>query len=174
MHIDEEGLFSLAQQEIMDQITPFVSGRTCIDAFCGVGGSAIGLARAGKRVTTIDLNAARLEMAKYNAELFGVQGNVEFVCGDSLEILRTLSADCIFLDPPWGGPDYSKEKKFTLKNFVPDGRVLLELAFERAPQVIIRLPKNFDMAELNLLARSAVIRENFLHQKLMHYTAYFS
>lgn len=173
MHIDEEGLYSLAQQAVMDQITPLVPGETVIDAFCGIGGSAIGFARAGKRVTTIDSNAARLEMARYNAALFGVEGNIAFEHGNSLELLPKLHADAVFLDPPWGGPNYSKQKEFYLDDFSPSGKTLLEISFKVAPCTVIRLPKNFAMNEIESLPRKAKLQENFLGPKLMHFTAFF-
>lgn len=101
--MDEEGLYSLAQQEIMDQITSRIKGVRVLDAFCGVGGSAIGFARAGKQVLTVDINASRLEMAKFNAELFSVAESIEFRRADILTVLDSEKADTVFLDPPWGG-----------------------------------------------------------------------
>jgi len=174
MQIDVEGLYSLAQQSIMDQITTLIPGETAIDAFCGAGGSAIGLARAGKQVISIDSDAKRIAMARHNAALFEVEDRIEFRVGDTLKILPTLRADAIFLDPPWGGPDYSKQAKFHLKDFSPDGTTLLELSLDRATQVIIRIPRNFEMSELSPYDGTFNLTENYLNQKLMHYTAYFS
>lgn len=174
MQIDVEGLYSLAQQSIMDQITALIPGRTAIDAFCGVGGSAIGLARAGKKVLSIDTDEKRIAMARYNAALFGVEDKIEFRIGDTLEILQTARADCIFLDPPWGGPDYSKQSKFYLKDFSPHGKTLLELSLARSQQTVIRLPKNFEMSELEAYEGTYTLTENYLEGKLMHFSAYFS
>ncbi|MBN8549428.1 MAG: RsmD family RNA methyltransferase [Deltaproteobacteria bacterium] len=173
MRIDIEGLYSLAQQSIMDQISALIVGDSVIDAFCGVGGSAIGLARAGKKVISIDSNAERIEMAKYNATLFGVSEQIEFMVGNSLKLLPTLHADAIFLDPPWGGPDYSKQRKFYFKDFAPNGRELLEISLARARQVSLRLPKNFEMAELEPYRDRVKVTQNYLGEKLMHFTAYF-
>ena len=174
MQMDVEGLYSLAQQAVMDQITAQTKGKTVVDAFCGVGGSAIGFARAGKKVVSIDSNAERISMARHNAELFDVQDRIEFRVGDSMKLLVEMLPDIIFLDPPWGGPGYSKQTKFYLKDFCPDGRKLLELSLDHAAQVVLRLPKNFEMAELQPFAGTFQITENHLAGKLMHYTAFFS
>lgn len=173
MHIDEEGLYSLAQQSVMDQITPHLSGKVVLDAFCGVGGSAIGLARAGKQVLSIDTNRARLEMARYNAALFSVEGSIEFREANALEILKAERFDTVFLDPPWGGPGYSKQSNFLLEHFLPDGTQLLDLAFAAASEVAIRLPKNFAFPELQRWNHRYELQENMLAGKLMHYTAFF-
>lgn len=173
MQIDVEGLYSLAQQAVMDEITALIPGKTAIDAFCGVGGSAIGLARAGKQVISIDTDKKRITMARHNAALFGVSDKIEFRVGDTLHLLPELSADTIFLDPPWGGPGYSMQQQFRFQDFSPDGKLLLDLSLARAGQVVFRLPKNFDMQELSPYAGNFKLCENFLHGKLMHFTAYF-
>lgn len=172
--MDEEGLYSLAQQEIMDQITSRIKGVRVLDAFCGVGGSAIGFARAGRQVLTVDINASRLEMAKFNAELFSVAESIEFRRADILTVLDSEKADTVFLDPPWGGPSYSNQKEFLLEHFFPDGKLLLEKSFAAASEVVIRLPKNFRFEDLASLQKPAHIQKNLFHDKLLHYTAYFS
>jgi len=73
-----------------------------IDACCGAGGNAIGFARAGCKVTAIEVDPARLALAVHNAELYGVSSRVRFVVGDALEIVPALEADLLFVDPPWG------------------------------------------------------------------------
>ena len=173
MHSDEEGLYSLAQQVVMDQITPKIRGTHVLYAFCGVGGSAIGLARAGKHVLTLDTNASRLEMARYNAALFSVEHNIEFRQANALEVLRASRFDAVFLDPPWGGPSYSKQSAFLLEHFAPDGGDLLRLSFQAAREVVIRLPKNFAFDQLRSFGKTYELQENMHTGKLMHYTAYF-
>ncbi len=173
MQFDEEGLFSLAPQKVALEIAQNTPGSTVVDAFCGVGGSAIGFAISGKNVIAIDSDAARSEMAKYNADIFGVSSNIEFIEGNCLEILPTLKPDSIFLDPPWGGTDYGKHKHFTFSNFEPHGINLLEISFSITDTVVIRLPKNFDFNELKKIDREYELEENILEGQLLHYCIYF-
>ena len=59
-------------------------------------------------------------MARNNAQIYGVEDRIEFIVGDSLEILPTLTfADVIFLSPPWGGPNYIQAEEFNLKDDIP-------------------------------------------------------
>jgi len=173
MKLDEEGLYSLALESVALEIAQRTPGDFILDAFCGLGGSAIGFARSGKNVIAIDVDKTRLEMAKYNAELFDVLDRIEFISGDSLELLSILKADTIFLDPPWGGTDYNKTEKFYLSNFEPDGTELLNLAFSVSDSVVIRLPKNFDFKELEKFGKYYELESNTLDRKLLHYCAYF-
>ncbi|GJM16038.1 MAG: hypothetical protein DHS20C13_13650 [Thermodesulfobacteriota bacterium] len=173
MKLDEEGLYSLALESVALEIAERTPGDLILDAFCGLGGSAIGFARAGKSVVSIEKDQSRLEMAKYNASLFEVSDRIEFINGDSLELLTTLKADTIFLDPPWGGVDYNKREKFQLTDFEPDGTILLKLAFSITDSVVIRLPKNFDFSELQSFGRNYELEDNTLDKKLLHYCVYF-
>ena len=45
---------------------------------------------AGERVIAIDIDPLRLEMAKHNAEIYGVADRIEFVVGDFLQLIPGL------------------------------------------------------------------------------------
>ncbi|NMC63731.1 MAG: hypothetical protein GYA55_11265 [SAR324 cluster bacterium] len=67
-------------QEPALKVANIVPGVCVVDAFCGGGGTAIVFAPAGKKkVIAIDLDAEGLEMAKYNACIFGVEKNIFFL-----------------------------------------------------------------------------------------------
>ena len=59
-----------------------------MDAFCGVGGNAIQFAQTCDRVIAIDVDARRLELARNNARVYGVQDKIEFVLGDFFEVAQ--------------------------------------------------------------------------------------
>jgi trimethylguanosine synthase len=47
--------------------------------------------------------------------VYGVEDRIEFIQGDFLKIVPTLTADVVFLSPPWGGPDYLTADVFDLE-----------------------------------------------------------
>jgi len=173
MELDEEGLFSLALESVALEIAEKARGDFIVDAFCGIGGSAIGFARTGKNVIAIDASKSRLEMAKHNASLFDVSEKIHFLHGDCMKLLPSIKPDTIFLDPPWGGIDYNQTEKFFLENFEPDGSQLLNLAFSVTDSVVLRLPKNFDLKELDSFGRTYELQGNMFDGKLLHYCAFF-
>ena len=173
MEFDEEGLFSLALQPIALDIAQRTPGQVVADAFCGVGGMSIGFARAGKRVISVESDEKRLAMAERNAAIFALEGAIDFLLGDALEILPWLKTDTIFLDPPWGGTDYNEKAKFSFSDFEPDGRALLNLAFSVSESVVMRLPKNFDFSEIESTRREYELQENLFEGQLLHYCVYF-
>jgi len=65
--------------------------------------------------------------------------------GDFLELAPTLSADVVFLSPPWGGPSYYSSPVFDLKTMIPmDGFKVFEAAKNITPNIAYFLPKNVD------------------------------
>lgn len=72
-----------------------------IDAFCGVGGNTIQFAKVCERVIAIDIDPKKIEMAKHNAAIYGVQDKIEFIIGNYFDLIEGLKADVVFLSPPW-------------------------------------------------------------------------
>ena len=57
-----------------------------------------------KKVIAIDIDPIKLECARHNAKIYGVQDRIEFLLGNVFDILPTLeSVDVVFMSPPWGG-----------------------------------------------------------------------
>lgn len=82
-------------------------GKNVIDCCTHTGSFALNCAKAGAaRVTAVDVSATAVEMARSNAELNGLGGNMDFVQSDVFDFLKARieahdrSADYIILDPP--------------------------------------------------------------------------
>ena len=173
MKMDVEGLYSMDLQEVASGIAQRIHLPHVLDAFCGVGGAAIAFARAGKRVTAIEIDSERLAMSKHNARLFSVDDRIQFVEGDCTTMLYQLKDTAVYLDPPWGGPDYGKLDQFLLGHFSPNGDTLIKQALSASPEVVCKLPKNFDFSELDRFQRPFEIVENIVGGQLEYFTAYF-
>lgn len=107
VRLDRVARASLTPEEPALDIARRMRAPVVLDAFCGAGGNAIAFARMPwcRKVIAVDLDPARLAMARHNAALYGVADRIEFACGDVLALAPTLAADACFLDPPWdAGP----------------------------------------------------------------------
>jgi trimethylguanosine synthase len=174
MRFDRVGLYSVDPQEVALHIAEAIPGPVIADAFCGVGGNAIGFARRGLQVIAIEQDPARLAMARDNAALFGVAERITFLEGDTRRLLRTLDADAVFLDPPWcDGPRSAHAQRLHLADFQPDGRELLWLAFAVTGNVVLKLPRDFPVEELAEFRRRFEVRANWTAGHLLHQCAYF-
>lgn len=79
-----------------------------VDAFAGVGGNAIALARSGRweRVFAIEKDPKTLKCAKHNAEIYGVSSKIVWLNGDCFDAINRFAGNknvVIFASPPWGG-----------------------------------------------------------------------
>jgi 23S rRNA (uracil1939-C5)-methyltransferase len=95
-----------AYQAIAAETVPRAVDRV-VDAYAGVGGIALTLARHAAFVTGIEEHAAAVEDAEAAAALNGIT-NTRFVAGDAARQLRLLSedgggADIVILNPPRKG-----------------------------------------------------------------------
>lgn len=179
MALDREGLYSLTPELVALEIAHLVPGPALgrvLDGFCGLGGNAIGFARCGRRVLSVDMHSKRLAMARHNATQYGVASKITFVCQDLLQLLEPKDFDrgthktyghfdALFLDPPWGGPGYDRLRLYRFQDFSPCGLLLLDRAAACGLPIAFRLPRNFDLNELQALASSFTLQRLCVGQR---------
>lgn len=108
--LDEEALFSVTDQLTADKITnellKFVPCESTItDGTACIGGNTFSLSRIFHHVNAVELDKTRFRYLKHNMTVLGVD-NVACYYGDIIDWLPNLDHTLLFLDPPWGGPDY--------------------------------------------------------------------
>ncbi|MEK7648374.1 MAG: RsmD family RNA methyltransferase [Patescibacteria group bacterium] len=173
IQVDEQALFSITPEQHAIDHAKRLKGKIVLDALGCVGGNAIAFAQYCKKVYMIELDENRIKMAENNARVYGVSNKIEFIHGDYFDEAPKIEADVVYLDPPWGGPDYIGLKKFKLDNFSPNGHDILELAFKHFPQVVMRIPRNFDPKELKQLKHEFEEIDDYSGEKLVTKTVYF-
>lgn len=156
VRFDREALFSIKPEIAAAAIIGRVETPVVIDGMCGVGGVAIMAARMGKAVHAIELDAQRLDFAISNAALYAVGDQISWTNGDALVTVAEVAnteprPKTLYLDPPWGGPDYYKKQRFLFSDFAPDIRSLIAAFLETFGPVVVALPVNFDLNELRSL-----------------------
>lgn len=130
--LDQESWYSITPEPIAARIAERCRCSTILDAFCGVGGNAIQFALTCENVIAIDIDPIKLQMAKHNAKVYGVEQYITFLQGDWRDFVNAwmrerdtnaletdkqsddakwqkcqkLNFDVVFLSPPWGGVSY--------------------------------------------------------------------
>ncbi len=112
--------FFLDQKYNRDAIAKIAKGKRVLDCFTHTGSFGLNAARGGAvHVTSVDISADAIEMAKKNAERNRLEGCVDFVRADVFELLSEMAEkgrgdyDFIILDPP----AFTKSRD-TLKNAI--------------------------------------------------------
>ncbi|MGD9545417.1 MAG: methyltransferase domain-containing protein [Methylocystis sp.] len=170
---DAVGLFSVKPERFALEIGKLLEGDVILDAFCGIGGSAIGFARCGKRVIALDIDRDRLSMARRNAEIYGVSERIAFIHDDVTQAYPRLAFDAVHIDPPWGGPDYAKKERFGWEDFSPNPLPLVRRAISAGVAVAVGLPANFSKDALGELPAETVLRESRDATRVLFKTAYY-
>lgn len=156
---DWQGLYSVKAEMLAMQLARLLPGKVVLDGFCGIGGCAIAFARAGKQVFAVELDPARLKMARHNARLYGVEDRISFITGDVVGIINTLDFDAAFFDPPWGGAAYHEKPQFNWHDFSPNPLPLIRCALARCSNVALSVPLNFNMAALKMAGTEYLVRD---------------
>lgn len=141
--LDEEGRRSLTPEDLALAVGRAAHRADVLDLTTGAGGNAIGFARAGCTVHAIELDPARLALARHNAALYGVADRITFTCADARDVLQHLQTGLIFVDPPWGPYD---KRRTTLQDLPLLQALLPDL--QRFARVWLKLPPSFDVRTL--------------------------
>ncbi|KAM5578484.1 hypothetical protein ABKV19_008675 [Rosa sericea] len=179
--MDEQGWYSVTPEQIaIKQAKRCENATVVIDCFAGVGGNAIQFASLCYHVVAIEIDPLKVNMAINNARIYGVEDYIDFIVGDFFQLAPSLKGDIVFLSPPWGGPSYRRVKKFTLDLLEPkDGYAIFQAAQEITPNIIMFLPRNVDLLQVEELCWLSSpplefeIEENYVQGNLKGVTVYF-
>lgn len=67
---------------------PRWEGKTVLEIGCGMGTDTINFARAGAKVTAVDLSEESLQLARQRAEVYGLADRITFVQADAEQLTR--------------------------------------------------------------------------------------
>ncbi|CAD5244343.1 methyltransferase domain-containing protein [Thermococcus camini] len=111
--------------------------RSITDVSCGIGIQLIFYAMKVERAYGIDIDPAKVEFARRNAEKYGVS-NIEFINADSLapETVGRIDAEVVFSDP--ARPPEMPERR--LEDLLPSPLRIYETYKSRADAFIFDLP----------------------------------
>jgi len=71
---------------------PRWNGKKVLEIGCGIGTDTINFARNGALVTAVDVSEKSIELAKKRAEVFGVEDQIKFFCGNAEELSTLIPA----------------------------------------------------------------------------------
>jgi 16S rRNA G966 N2-methylase RsmD len=164
-HIGAKSLHSLTPEWVADRIASAIPGKSVLEICSGVGGMSIAFARAGKQVTSVELDPECFRNAKHNAKIYKQAQNINFVNADAAEYVARPDVqrshfDVLTFDPPWGKGfhDYKKKAIITLEDFALGGMDLRDMARQvDCDYVAMKLPFNFDYDSLP----EPIVRQNY-------------
>jgi len=158
--IDEVGKYSISKPEKANLIVDIIykimgtTDITITDGTACIGGDTLAFSNKFKLVNSIEMDKTRYEYLKHNMAIFG-RTNISFYNDSYLNLFKTIKQDVIYLDPPWGGPDYKTKKyvKLTLGD-VPLEAICKEIIdYKLSKLIVLKLPFNYDLRDFKNLHR---------------------
>lgn len=113
------------------------------DGTACVGGNVLSFCDYFAHVNAVECDATRLQMLRHNLTVLH-KDNATCIHASYLDVMLALTQDVVFLDPPWGGPEY---KELTKVDLYLDGIPLHDICSRlqgHAECVVLKVPSNFD------------------------------
>jgi len=151
-----EGEYSITKREdsvrimdIMKSILGTTEDKHITDLTGNVGGDTIMFALNFDHVDSIEMAKDNYDALSHNINVYGLK-NVTLHHGDSTKVFR-WETDILYIDPPWGGPDYKKKKNLDL--YLGKERLdkfLDTILYQewRPKYVFLKLPRNYNFSRL--------------------------
>ncbi len=119
LHVDGTSLYSVTDDEAADRMSKIISHWVGVDAVVTdatacVGGNTASFARTFKHVNAVELSPVRSDMLLHNMSVLGLTDRVTVYKGDYLLEREHMVQDVVFIDPPWGGPEYKRIRRLNM------------------------------------------------------------
>jgi 16S rRNA (guanine966-N2)-methyltransferase len=96
------------RETLFNVLAPGIADSTFLDAYAGTGAVGIeALSRGARRCVFVEKNRAAVEVIRENLASLGIENRAEVYTGRTLTVLERVTADIVFLDPP-----YEMEKEY--------------------------------------------------------------
>ena len=162
LKLDEEALYSVTDQYTADKISKeikkqFPDIHIITDATSCIGGNTYSFSKYFDTVYAIELDKLKYDYLSYNLSILD-STNIQLYHGDSIAIIPTLQQDIIFLDPPWGGPNYKDKKQIDLYLSDIELSEVCRLLKSCCKYIALKVPTNFDLDKFTERTKTFMIQ----------------
>jgi len=177
---DEDALRMTSPQLTLQHLSNELSDynyKSAVEICCAVGLTAINLAKNMDKVYGIDIDEDRIEDAKKNAQIYGVEEKTIFIVGDALDtkLLQKFKVDVAILDPEWGLSKDSKNigKRSLLELTNPNMKELFYKVKENiTDHIVMKIPNTFTLDTISHFGKCRI--DNIIYEdKIKFKYAYF-
>lgn len=157
LRMTPEGEYSITQREDghtllkhMRSVLGSTHDKTITDATGNVGGDTILFGLHFKHVDSIELQDENYNALENNVKAYGL-ANITLHKGDSTKLYNWYS-DVLYIDAPWGGPDYKAKKDLDL--YLGDTRLDTFIDYVASQPwkpryIFLKLPRNYNFSRLD-------------------------
>ena len=145
-----DSLYSVSMPNIADEMSKIIknampSAKIIIDGTANVGGNTLSFSSYFDHVISVEINKKTFDVLQNNVKTYN-RKNVELINDDFLNIVDALSADVIFMDPPWTGTFYKMYDKMDL--YLSEINIIDLIPKLKCKIVALKLPMNYNIRGL--------------------------
>lgn len=177
LQIVKESIYSLSRKDASEKTSQSIksilkdkdiSQLTITDACANVGGNTLNFAKHFKAVNAMEIDENAFKALNNNINVAGLK-NVNAYHGDYTIKMNELKQDVVFMDPPWGGVGYWREKSLMLKlGDKPIYDVINDMK-NKPDLIVIKAPKNFAFSEFKQKVDSDhVWMKNYFNHRMVY------
>ena len=147
--MDNEAFYSVTDQYTADRISKDIIKvlphlQIITDATACIGGNTYSFSKYFTQVHAIELDFQRYHYLQNNLTVLETN-NVDVYHGDLMVVCQQLYQDLIFIDPPWGGPEYKTQDLVDLYlSSIPLANVC-ERCCSTTKYIALKTPTNFNI-----------------------------
>jgi predicted RNA methylase len=160
LKLDDEALYSVTDQYTADRISRDIQKRlpdiqTITDATACVGGNTFSFSKFFKQVHAIELDYTRYQYLLHNMDVLEVN-NVTCYHGDLMMESQKMVNEIIFIDPPWGGPEYKIKDNIDLYLSDVELSEVCDHIKHSTKYIALKVPVNFN--EFGFIEKTPFLR----------------
>jgi hypothetical protein len=150
IQLTTEGIYSISDNLGSDKLVFLIfkyfnsNDLTITDATGNNGSDTIAMGLKFTHINSIELDKTNFKVLENNVKQVYNLNNVDLFNGDSLEYLSKLKQDIIYIDAPWGGTDYKKNKYIELYMSGKNMGWIYNKYKSNAKLFIFKLPINYN------------------------------
>lgn len=166
LKLTPEGEYSITKRhdskkiiQYMRSLVGSLKGKTVADLTGNVGGDTIMFGLNFKHVDSYEWTPENFDVLKHNVGVYDLK-NVTLHQGDSTELFHK-HVDVLYMDPPWGGPEYKEKKELDLlmgKKTVSEYLKDVTEAEWKPGYIFIKVPANFMFDSLKILPVKKILK----------------
>jgi hypothetical protein len=155
LQMTPEGEYSVTRRRDGERLIQFIretvkglKSKTITDMTGNVGGDTILFGMNFKHVVSYELKEDNFRALENNVGVYGLK-NVELHLGDSLKAVPDIDTDVVYIDAPWGGPEYKDKKDLDL--YLGRKRIdeLARVILEDSDYLFMKVPANYNFKRLD-------------------------
>lgn len=151
--LDNEALYSVTDQYTANKISKYISKNlpsveTITDATACIGGNTYSFSGFFKNIIGIEIDPLRFSYLCHNLRILEVKNAIVYN-GNMLDICKYLKQDLIFIDPPWGGPNYKSKLFIELYLSNMELSSVCRQISKYTKYIAIKVPVNFNIHAFN-------------------------